>query len=244
MQAETTAEPRRRAEAASWGSVFALTLCVATLIASEFMPVSLLTPIASDLGVSEGTAGQAIAVSGLFAVLTSLSISSVTRGIDRRTVLLSLTLADDRLGRDGRLRAEHRRLHGGTGARRRRHRRVLVDVGSDGHAPGAGSSGAARPWPPQRRQRACGHDRGAAWEFPRPVHRLARCFFRCRAARGHDARLAVRQPAVDAGERGAEAGPSSASCAAATFRSAWRQSRCSSWASSSSRPTCAPSSRR
>ena len=93
MHAETTAEPPATAEAASWGSVFALTLCVATLIASEFMPVSLLTPIASDLGVSEGMAGQAIAVSGLFAVLTSLSISSVTHGIDRRTVLLSLTLA-------------------------------------------------------------------------------------------------------------------------------------------------------
>ena len=90
---ETTAETLATAETASWGSVFALTLCVATLIASEFMPVSLLTPIASDLGVSEGTAGQAIAVSGLFAVLTSLSISSVTRGIDRRTVLLGLTLA-------------------------------------------------------------------------------------------------------------------------------------------------------
>jgi predicted MFS family arabinose efflux permease len=65
---------------------------VATLIASEFMPVSLLTPIASDLGVGEGTAGQAIAVSGFFAVLTSLSISSLTRAIDRRTVLLTLTL--------------------------------------------------------------------------------------------------------------------------------------------------------
>src|SRR5215216_4185540 len=76
----------------AWAAVFALTLCVGTLIASEFMPVSLLTPIASDLGVSEGTAGQAIAVSGLFAVLTSPSISSVTRGIDRRLVLLSLTL--------------------------------------------------------------------------------------------------------------------------------------------------------
>jgi predicted MFS family arabinose efflux permease len=92
MQGETTAETLATAEAASWGSVFALTLCVATLIASEFMPVSLLTPIASDLGVSEGMAGQAIAVSGLFAVLTSLTISSVTRGIDRRTVLLGLTL--------------------------------------------------------------------------------------------------------------------------------------------------------
>jgi predicted MFS family arabinose efflux permease len=77
---------------AGWGAVFALTLCVATLIASEFMPISLLTPIAADLHMSEGRAGQAIAVSGIFAVLTSLGISSATRGIDRRRVLLALTL--------------------------------------------------------------------------------------------------------------------------------------------------------
>jgi predicted MFS family arabinose efflux permease len=76
----------------AWGAVLALTLCVATLIASEFMPVSLLTPIATDLHMTEGHAGQAIAVSGIFAVLTSLVISSATRGIDRRIVLLSLTL--------------------------------------------------------------------------------------------------------------------------------------------------------
>lgn len=75
-----------------WGAVFALTLCVATLIASEFMPVSLLTPIAADLHMTEGRVGQAIAVSGLFAVVTSLVISSATRGIDRRLVLLALTL--------------------------------------------------------------------------------------------------------------------------------------------------------
>jgi predicted MFS family arabinose efflux permease len=75
----------------AWGAVFALTLCVATLIASEFMPVSLLTPIASDLHVTEGQAGQAISISGIFAVLTSLLIASATRQIDRRTLLLSLT---------------------------------------------------------------------------------------------------------------------------------------------------------
>ncbi|MET4022236.1 putative MFS family arabinose efflux permease [Bradyrhizobium sp. S3.2.12] len=74
-----------------WGAVLALALCVSTLIASEFMPVSILTPIASDLHLTEGAAGQAISVSGLFAVLTSLSISTMTRGIDRRTLLLSLT---------------------------------------------------------------------------------------------------------------------------------------------------------
>src|SRR5919202_3828317 len=79
------------ARAPRWGAVFALTLCVATLIASEFMPISLLTPIATDLHTTEGRAGRAIAVSGIFAVLTSLGISSATRGIDRRRLLLALT---------------------------------------------------------------------------------------------------------------------------------------------------------
>src|SRR3954451_21971289 len=80
--------PRSRG---SWGAVLALTLCVSTLIASEFMPASLLTPIASGLRVTEGQAGQAIAVSGIFAVVTSLFISSATRGVDRRSLLLWLT---------------------------------------------------------------------------------------------------------------------------------------------------------
>src|SRR3954465_9960347 len=79
-----------RPAAGGWGAVLALTLCVSTLIASEFMPVSLLTPIATDLRLTEGLAGQAIAVSGLFAVLTSLSIGRVA-GADRRVVLLALT---------------------------------------------------------------------------------------------------------------------------------------------------------
>ena len=78
--------------ASGWGAVLALSLCAAALVASEFMPVSLLTPIASDLRISEGQAGQAIAVSGGFALLTSLLISSLTRKIDRRVVLLGLTL--------------------------------------------------------------------------------------------------------------------------------------------------------
>ena len=75
-----------------WSAVFALTLCVSTLIASEFMPVSILTPIATDLHLTQGQAGQAISISGLFAVLTSLSLGSLTRGIDRRRLLLGLTL--------------------------------------------------------------------------------------------------------------------------------------------------------
>ncbi|HED3545074.1 TPA: MFS transporter, partial [Enterobacter hormaechei subsp. hormaechei] len=65
----------RDAEPAHWGGIFAMTLCVFVLIASEFMPVSLLTPLARDLGVTEGMAGQGIAISGALAVLTSLFLS-------------------------------------------------------------------------------------------------------------------------------------------------------------------------
>lgn len=76
---------------AHWGGVFAMTLCVFALIASEFMPVSLLTPIATDLRVSEGLAGYGIAISGAFAVLTSLSISALAGSVNRKTLLLALT---------------------------------------------------------------------------------------------------------------------------------------------------------
>src|SRR5271170_1756702 len=68
-----------------------MALCVALLIASEFMPVSLLTPIAHDLGATEGVAGQAISISGLFAVVTSLLIATVAGRFDRRNVLMGLT---------------------------------------------------------------------------------------------------------------------------------------------------------
>jgi predicted MFS family arabinose efflux permease len=77
---------------AAWGAVFALALGAFTLVASEFMPVSLLTPIAADLRISEGQAGQAIAISGAFALLTALFVTSIAGRLDRKTLLLSLTL--------------------------------------------------------------------------------------------------------------------------------------------------------
>lgn len=76
----------------SWGAVFAMSLAAFVLVASEFMPVSLLTPIALDLHITEGQAGQGISVSGLFALFTSLLIGSVAARVDRKPLLLSLTL--------------------------------------------------------------------------------------------------------------------------------------------------------
>jgi predicted MFS family arabinose efflux permease len=42
---------------AAWGAVLALSLGAFALVASEFMPISLLTPIATDLVITEGQAG-------------------------------------------------------------------------------------------------------------------------------------------------------------------------------------------
>ncbi|MDB6153517.1 MAG: transcriptional regulator [Chthoniobacteraceae bacterium] len=80
-----------KSEGPRWSAVFAMALCVAVLIASEFMPVSLLSPIAHDLGLTEGQAGQAIAISGIFAVLTSLFITVIAGRLDRRIVLIVFT---------------------------------------------------------------------------------------------------------------------------------------------------------
>ena len=77
---------------AAWGAVISMALCVSVLIASEFMPVSLLSPIATELGITEGRAGQAISISGIFAVLTSILVAGLTRRLDRRLVLASFSL--------------------------------------------------------------------------------------------------------------------------------------------------------
>ncbi len=77
---------------ANWSGVLAMSLCVFALVASEFMPVSLLTPIAADLAITEGMAGQGIAISGVFAVATSLSITAIAGSMNRKTLLLALTV--------------------------------------------------------------------------------------------------------------------------------------------------------
>ncbi|WP_313165369.1 MFS transporter [Massilia oculi] len=79
------------AQPAAWGAVMAMSLAAFALVASEFMPVSLLTPLAAELRISEGQAGQSIAISGLFALITSLFLGSIVGRLDRKTLLLGLT---------------------------------------------------------------------------------------------------------------------------------------------------------
>jgi hypothetical protein len=74
-----------------WGAVTCLSLLTFLLVGLEFLPVSLLTPIARDLSVSEGQAGLAITVSGVFAVLTSLFGNGFLAKWDRKAVVLIYT---------------------------------------------------------------------------------------------------------------------------------------------------------
>ncbi|MEO1978375.1 MULTISPECIES: MFS transporter [Salipiger] len=84
-------EQNETSDQGAWGAVLSMSLCVAMLIASEFMPVSLLTPMAEGLGATTGQTGQAISVSGLFAVATSLLITTVAGRVNRKVVLVGLT---------------------------------------------------------------------------------------------------------------------------------------------------------
>lgn len=87
----TAADPATAGAGTQWAAVTCLSLLTFVLIASEFMPVSLLTPIANELGITEGQAGQAISISGLFAVVTALFGNALLKGMDRRNAVLLYT---------------------------------------------------------------------------------------------------------------------------------------------------------
>ncbi|WEX08289.1 MFS transporter [Chelativorans sp. AA-79] len=76
----------------AWGAVISMSLGVFGLVGAEFLPASLLTPMAADLGVSEGMAGQAVTATAAVALVTSLLVTAATRRIDRRHVLLGFSI--------------------------------------------------------------------------------------------------------------------------------------------------------
>jgi predicted MFS family arabinose efflux permease len=78
--------------APAWSAVFAIAVTVATLLTSELLPGSLLTPMARDLGLSEGMAGQAVTATGLAAMTSSLLIGTVARRFDRRRVVMAFAV--------------------------------------------------------------------------------------------------------------------------------------------------------
>ncbi|TQM09139.1 DHA1 family purine ribonucleoside efflux pump-like MFS transporter [Pseudonocardia kunmingensis] len=76
-----------------WSPVIALATGIALLVASEFLPASVLPAMAADLGVSEGTAGLAVAATAIAGAVTAPSIAVLLPRTDRRLVLVALLAA-------------------------------------------------------------------------------------------------------------------------------------------------------
>jgi predicted MFS family arabinose efflux permease len=74
----------------SWRGVASLSVTVFALVVSEFLPASLLTRIAADLGVSVGAAGQSVAITAIVAAIAGLTIPVLLPRLDRRHLLITL----------------------------------------------------------------------------------------------------------------------------------------------------------
>jgi DHA1 family purine ribonucleoside efflux pump-like MFS transporter len=85
------AEPARP-ERASWSGVVSLGLGVFAIVMAEFLPASLLSRIAGDLGVSEGVAGQSVSVTAIVAAVAGITLPVLLPRLDRRRVMLGLTV--------------------------------------------------------------------------------------------------------------------------------------------------------
>jgi DHA1 family purine ribonucleoside efflux pump-like MFS transporter len=75
----------------AWAGVVSLGLGVFGLVTAEFLPASLLTPIAADLGITNGTAGQTVTATAVVGTFAGIFMPILTRSLDRRLVMWSLT---------------------------------------------------------------------------------------------------------------------------------------------------------
>lgn len=75
-----------------WGAVFAMAFGAFILTASQNLPASLLTPIAADLNITEGLAGQTVTATAVVGLVTSLLVAAAARSINRRVLLLAFLI--------------------------------------------------------------------------------------------------------------------------------------------------------
>ncbi|PZU88490.1 MAG: MFS transporter [Shinella sp.] len=76
------------ADKPAWGAVVSMALGVFSLVTAEFLPASLLTPIAAELNITEGAAGQAVTATAVVGMVASLLITPAARSIDRRHLMM------------------------------------------------------------------------------------------------------------------------------------------------------------
>lgn len=77
----------------TWLAVGSLSVGSFAMVSTEFMPIGLLTDIASTLNVSNGTAGLMITMPGILAAFAGPGLIVASGRLDRRTLLIGLTVA-------------------------------------------------------------------------------------------------------------------------------------------------------
>ncbi|MBY5544744.1 MFS transporter [Rhizobium leguminosarum] len=75
----------------TWFAVISMAATSFALVSAEFLPAGLLTPMARDLGVSEGTAGQVVTATASVGAVTALLSNVFIGKLNRKTVLVGLS---------------------------------------------------------------------------------------------------------------------------------------------------------
>ncbi|MBF8660454.1 MFS transporter [Pseudomonas putida] len=75
-----------------WLAILSVAVGAFALVTSEFLPVGVLNDVANDLGISAGLAGLMVTLPGVMAALAAPTISVGVGNLDRRYLLIGLTL--------------------------------------------------------------------------------------------------------------------------------------------------------
>ncbi|MFG6668659.1 MFS transporter [Halomonas sp. HNIBRBA4712] len=77
---------------ARWGAVIAVMCGIFLLVTAEQLPIGLLSQVAQELGVTEGTAGLMVTVPGVIAALSAPLLPVAVGRLDRRVMLAGLMI--------------------------------------------------------------------------------------------------------------------------------------------------------
>lgn len=77
--------------ARTWMAMLAMLVTSFSLVSAEFLPAGLLTPMARDLGITEGTAGQVVTATALVGAFSALFSNVLIGRLDRKLVMVGLS---------------------------------------------------------------------------------------------------------------------------------------------------------
>ena len=76
----------------SWAALITVSIATFILVCSEFLPIGVLNLVAQEFNISSGRAGLMISLPGAVAALAACLLPVISKALDRRLILLGLTL--------------------------------------------------------------------------------------------------------------------------------------------------------